>query len=76
MAHPLRAYRESVGLTQAELADILGVERTTVARWETGVRRVDPELLRLIEEKTGIPPHVLRPDLAELFTAPSAAWGQ
>ena len=28
--------RKSVGLTQEQLADKLGVERTTVAKWETG----------------------------------------
>lgn len=34
-----RAIRESVGVSQARLAQELGVDRVTVARWELGVRR-------------------------------------
>ncbi len=36
----LRAAREKLGLTQAELAKALGVQRVTVARWETGLRKI------------------------------------
>lgn len=33
-----RALRERVGLTQAEVAVAIGVDRTTVCRWETSDR--------------------------------------
>lgn len=33
-----RALREQAGLTQAELAEALGVRRSTISRWETGDR--------------------------------------
>lgn len=36
MSYDLKAWRERLGLTQQEAADLLGVHRVTVARWETG----------------------------------------
>ena len=33
---PLARRRKAVGLTQEQLAERLGVERTTVVRWERG----------------------------------------
>jgi transcriptional regulator with XRE-family HTH domain len=41
-----RAIRESAGVSQAALAEELGVDRVTVARWEGGTRRPRGELLR------------------------------
>lgn len=71
--HPLRTYRESRDpkLSQAALAALLGVDRLTVVRWETGVRRIDQDKLPEISSKTGIPAADLRPDLARLFGASS-----
>jgi transcriptional regulator with XRE-family HTH domain len=53
-----RKIREDAGLTQELLAEGLGVDRVTVARWENGKRRpcraLAPrymELLRLLEER-------------------------
>lgn len=34
-----REIRAAAGVSQARLADELGVQRVTVARWETGARR-------------------------------------
>lgn len=36
----LRRRRERLGLTQAQLAEAMGVTWNTVARWETGQRRI------------------------------------
>lgn len=73
--HPLKTFRETQDppLTQDQLADLLGVSRTTVARWETGTRKVDRELLLLVSQKTGIPTNELRPDLARYFPVGEAA---
>lgn len=66
--HPLKAYRERQAppLTQNQLAELLGVSTATISRWETGIRKVDPDLLPSVAEKTGIAPVELRPDLAGL----------
>lgn len=65
--HPLRAYRLSRNppMSIAQLADLLGVGRPTVFRWETGTRKIDANLIHSVSEKTGIPARELRPDLVE-----------
>jgi DNA-binding transcriptional regulator YiaG len=35
------ALRKRTGLERAAFADLLGVERTTIWRWETGSRKID-----------------------------------
>lgn len=65
--HPLRTYRQgqTPPLTKAELARKLGVSKTTINRWENGIRKIEPELLPGIAAETGIPAKELRPDLVE-----------
>jgi len=65
--HPLRQFRNERGYTQVETARLLEVNPVTVARWETGTRQVDAELILKISKLTGIHPARLRPDLARLF---------
>ena len=45
----LKAKRESLGLTQTELADILGVKMNTVYRWESGILSVPKSIELAIE---------------------------
>jgi DNA-binding transcriptional regulator YiaG len=47
-AGAFKRMREDTGLTQAELAKVLGVDRVTVARWETGTRRIPEMAARLL----------------------------
>jgi len=65
--HPLRQYRLAKSLSQAELAARIGVHTITVTRWELGTRQIDAEQVAKIARVTGIPPALLRPDLAKVF---------
>ena len=50
----LRKWRLKHDLSQAELAELLGVAQQTVSRWESGSRKIPPYmcyLLEYIEEK-------------------------
>jgi len=73
--HPLTTFRKQhcPPLSKQQLADMLGVVRMTIHRWERGKRKVDPDLLPTVSEKTGIPKGILRPDLAALLSEPEAA---
>ena len=39
---PLRAWRKRVGLSQLDLAARLGIDKSTVNRWEAGTRSPPP----------------------------------
>ena len=69
--HPLAAYRQSQTppLSQADLARLLGVDRATVLRWESGDRKIGRDKLQLVSDKTGIAKRNLRPDLAAMLEA-------
>jgi DNA-binding transcriptional regulator YiaG len=69
--HPIQAFRESQTppLSRADFGVLVGADRATVFRWETGTRKVDSAFLLKVSEVTGIPARDLRPDLAALFEA-------
>lgn len=45
----LKRIREELGMTQAQLAEAIGVHRVTVAKWEAGDRGIPEPVSRLIE---------------------------
>jgi DNA-binding transcriptional regulator YiaG len=45
----LKQLRTSLGMTQDELGQRLGVARVTVARWEIGLRRIPQLAVRLVQ---------------------------
>ena len=45
----LKAQRAALGLTQAQLAKILGVQPNTVARWENGVLDIPKVVVLALE---------------------------
>jgi DNA-binding transcriptional regulator YiaG len=45
----LKKRRERLDLTQAALAEVLGVTGNTVARWETGQRGIPKMAVRLLD---------------------------
>ena len=56
-AAEVRALRKRLGLSQQQLADVLGVRQATVSEWETGVyqpRGASARLLTLIAERAGL----------------------
>ena len=67
----MKDYRDRKGLSQAELAQWVGVKTQTVARWEQGKRQV-PSMLRrvlaLIDENSRLQEAALvsRMEIAEL----------
>ena len=46
----IRKLRQERGWSQQALADRLGVNRTTIVRWETGEVKPLPALLKLLEK--------------------------
>lgn len=59
----LFAYRRSAGMTQLELAKLLGISLSYMSLLEAGKRPPGPKLARTIETLLGIPKSRLRPDL-------------
>jgi len=51
----LRQWREAHGMTQAQLAAAVGVDKTTVSKWETLDREVADEHKKLLGAYFGIP---------------------
>ena len=51
--------RESLGLTQEKLAELVGVDRTTVARWELGVTAPQPARRLLLAKVLNVSPKEL-----------------
>lgn len=62
-AHPITSYREARGLSRAQLAELIGVRRAMVDHVENGIRKFSAERAVQIEQATGVPRSVLRPDL-------------
>lgn len=54
-AHPLVGYRESEGLSRAQLAERLGVTDVTIWRWECYQREPRGKMRRRLAALTGIP---------------------
>lgn len=50
----LRLLREAHGMGKAEMADMLGIERTYWSRFENGKRAVSDEVAYLLTERFGV----------------------
>ncbi len=51
----IKVLRQSKGLTQAELAQILGVPYQSVGQWERGIRKPKPATITQIADALGVP---------------------
>lgn len=56
----IKKYRIKAGLTQAELAEKVGYERTLILRWEQGTREPFASQVRVLA-------NVLNVDVAKLY---------
>lgn len=63
MEHPIKTYRETHAMTQAQLAAVLGCSDATITHIENGRRRVTPENAIEWELKTGISRAKLCPEI-------------
>lgn len=64
----LRDWRKAKGITIDEAGILVGVSGVQWHRYEAGTRRVSPDKVADVSRLTGIPPHELRPDLADIFS--------
>ena len=65
-------FRKNSGKTLDGVAEVFGVDRRTIIRWEKGSPPVPLKRLEEAEKITGIPRHKLRPDLADIFGGSAA----
>jgi len=64
MTNPIQAYREAKGLTQEQLADMAGVQKAAVSKWEKGVLPSFESAKKLHDATDGaLPRWELRPDI-------------
>lgn len=55
----IRQYRETKGMSQKQLADLIGVSNSRVSNWEQGVNRPDVDLLVSICKALDVSPSAL-----------------
>lgn len=72
IAHRIREARLRAGLTQNELATLVGVTSVTPSRWERGINRPFPRQVRAIAEATGTSVNDLLADEAAVVTGGQA----
>jgi transcriptional regulator with XRE-family HTH domain len=59
LGHKIARQRRAAGLTQAELAEKVGVQPETISRLETGKRTVSLGMMALLSESLGLELHEL-----------------
>jgi transcriptional regulator with XRE-family HTH domain len=73
MSHPITTFRQKENLTLARFGELAGLSKGFVCDVEAGRKKLGPDKAREVEAATGIPKHVLRPDLWEAPKAERAA---
>lgn len=67
--HPIERYRKGKGLTQTDLALAVGVNLSTVQRWESGTEP-RPKMLIKVAEALGVEPMQLLDEIVAWKQAP------
>lgn len=60
--------------TQEEMAEAFGVSQPTVSRWIGQSKQMPAEYVLLAERLTGVPRHLLRPDIYPVDLPPAPNW--
>lgn len=63
----IRQWRTAREISIEEAGKLVGVSGVQWHRYETGARRISDRRVAAMSRVTGIPPHELRPDLADIF---------
>lgn len=65
----LRAWRKHRGLSQATVGDMMGVEHSTIGRWELGTMRLTTtDLMRLADIYKATPSQIImHPDMKDII---------
>jgi transcriptional regulator with XRE-family HTH domain len=63
---PIASHRKKLGLTHKAIADLFGVDRTTVIRWERGEPLIPLKRLEDAVRIYGVPKKKIRPDIYEV----------
>ena len=66
----IRRYRKSRGMTQAQLAEAVGLTEGAVRHYESGIRAVKPELLESISAALGVSVNALKDYGVEIASGP------
>jgi len=76
MRTPLEALQAALDKagSQSELARICDVSQPAVSKWLQAAKRLPAEYVLTVEAATGIPRHLLRPDIYPADLGPSPAW--
>lgn len=62
---PIASYRQKLGLTHKAVAQLFGVDRTTVIRWERGEPLIPLKRLDDAAKIYGVTKKKIRPDIYE-----------
>jgi DNA-binding XRE family transcriptional regulator len=61
VAHRIAYFRSEAGMTQAQLADVTGLSKRNIERWETGVYLPPLDAWLAIATALDVPLHTFRP---------------
>jgi transcriptional regulator with XRE-family HTH domain len=67
MITALKSYRTATGQRLEDIAAKLGVDKSTILRWENGDYAIPLKRLAELEKATGIPRSHLRPDVVQMM---------
>lgn len=62
VGHRIKLARKALGISQGQLAEIVGTNQVAVSNWENDVYRPNVEKMRMLANALKVPPHEIAPD--------------